>query len=455
MAMRVRDHVELAVANLWKRKLRTLLTAFGVTIGIGALVSMVSFGKGMQRNVTESFRTLDLFNSLTVFSEDFMAGERFDPDRRPVETAPPSGASHAVLDDAALEKIAALRGVETVFPDVRIPAVVKFNGRDEFRLVQVLPARVTGSRMLRFSAGGGFASDEESSLIVTDALLRQFDVRESRELVGKKMVISSIGFDFSRFNPMDLTAALSGERLPFTTEDTELTIVGVADTQAFAGPLPVQSDVFIPSGVAKRMKKLPFSNIWDIFRASEGRLGYSALNVRLSSPAFVEPVKKKVTDLGFRVFALADQFKEVQRGLLILNMVLAAVGMIAIVVASLGIVNTMVMSILERYSEIGIMKAVGASDRDVRRIFFFESSIIGLIGGAFGFALGWAVSGVINRVVNYFLAKQGVPFIHYFYFPLWLVLGAIVFSVAVSLAAGVYPAMRAARVDPVRALRHD
>jgi putative ABC transport system permease protein len=452
--MRVRDHVELAVANLWKRKLRTLLTAFGVTIGIGALVSMVSFGKGMQKNVTESFRTLDLFNSLTVFGGDFMAGERFDPDRKPVE-ATPSGASRAVLDDAAVEKIAALRGVEMVFPEVRIPAVVRLNGKDEFRLVQVVPARVTASRMLRFSAGRGFSSDEESSLIVTDSLLRQFGVRGSQAMIGKKMIISSIGFDFSRLNPADLTAALSGERLPFMTEDTELTIAGVAESQAFAGPLPIQSDVFIPPGVAKRMKKLPFSNIWDIFRASRGRLGYSALNVRLSSPAFVEPVKKEVTGLGFRVFALADQFREVQRGFLILNMVLTAVGMIAIVVASLGIVNTMVMSILERYAEIGIMKAVGASDRDVRRIFFFESSLIGFLGGACGFALGWAVSGVINQVVNYFLAKQGVPFIQYFDFPLWLALGAIAFSVAVSLAAGVYPAMRAARVDPVRALRHD
>jgi len=115
----------------------------------------------------------------------------------------------------------------------------------------------------------------------------------------------------------------------------------------------------------------------------------------------------------------------------------------------------MVMSILERYSEIGIMKAVGASDRDVRRIFFFESSVIGFIGGVFGFALGGGVTGVINLVVIYSLAKQGVPYFPYFSFPVWLALGAIAFSVAVSLVAGVYPAMRAARVDPVRALRHD
>jgi len=452
--MKLRDHIELSIANLWKRKLRTVLTVFGVTIGIGALVAMVSFGKGMQKNVTGSFQSLDLFNSLTVFSEDFMAGDRFDPDERPDETAP-SGASPVLIDDTVLEKIAALRGVDTVFPDVRIPAIVRFSGKQEFRLVQVVPARVMSSRMFRFSAGKGYGSDEEDALVISSYLLKQLGVGDPQPALGKRIVISSIGFDLSRFNPADLAAALSGERLPFVMEDTELTIVGVAENQAALGPIPVQSDILLPPGVAKRMKKLPFSNIWDLFRAREGRLGYSALNVRLSSPAFVEPVKKEVAGMGLRVFALADQFKEVQRGFLILNMVLAAVGMIAIVVASLGIVNTMVMSILERYSEIGIMKAVGASDQDIRRIFFFESSIIGLFGGVLGFALGWAVSGVINRIVNYFLAKQGVPFIQYFSFPAWLVLGAIAFSVAVSLAAGVYPAMRAARVDPVLALRHD
>jgi len=133
----------------------------------------------------------------------------------------------------------------------------------------------------------------------------------------------------------------------------------------------------------------------------------------------------------------------------------AAVGMIAIVMASLGIINTMVMSILDRYSEISIMKAVGTRDRYVRRIFLFESSAIGLLGGVFGLGLGTAVSGLINRIVNYFLARQGVPFIDYFDYPWWLFAGAVLFSVAVSLAAGIYPAMRAVRVDPVRALRHD
>ena len=115
----------------------------------------------------------------------------------------------------------------------------------------------------------------------------------------------------------------------------------------------------------------------------------------------------------------------------------------------------MIMSILERYSEIEIMKAVGASDRDVQKIFFFESCSIGFMGGVFGLGLGWSVSRIINRVVNFFLAKQGVPYINYFHLTLWLCLAAIGFSVIVSLAAGIYPAARAARIDPVVALRHD
>jgi len=131
------------------------------------------------------------------------------------------------------------------------------------------------------------------------------------------------------------------------------------------------------------------------------------------------------------------------------------VGMIGITVASLGIVNTMVMSILERYREIGIMKAVGATDGDVQRVFLFEAGMIGLLGGLLGLALGWVVSFVINEVINALMARQAAPRMEYFCFPWWLCLGAIAFSILVSLIAGVYPTLRAARVDPVIALRHD
>lgn len=453
--MRLSDHIQFSFSNLWKRKLRTFLTTFGVTIGIGALVSMISFGRGMQKNVTESFKALELFNSITVLPSGFMdeRGTR-DPDERRA-VSPPSGRRQSILDNKAAEKIAGLKGVELVFPEIRIPAMVEFNEKEEFRLIQVIPAKVAASKLVKYSAGKAYSSDDENSLIISASLLRQFNIRDPQSALGKTIVISSIAFDFSVLNPVNLAAVFGGKKLPFSKEDYELTIAGVAENLAFGGPTPIQSDIFVPPGTAQKMKRLPFSSIWDLFRAQEGRLGYSALNIRLSSPKFVEPVKKEISEMGFETFALFDQFQEIQKGFLVLDMILLAIGMIAIVVASLGIINTMVMSILERYNEIGIMKAVGASDGDIKKIFFFESSAIGLLGGLFGLALGWVMSGLINRVVNYFLAKQGVPFINYFSFPWWICLGAVVFAVAVSLVSGIYPAWRAARVDPVRALRHD
>jgi putative ABC transport system permease protein len=448
------DHLRFALASLWKRRLRTFLTASGVMIGIGALVSMVSFGKGMQKNVTESFRSLDLFNSLTVLPGGLLERGPRDSDRARL-LVPPGQKTDAVLDDAAVAEIRRLEGVESAFPDIRIPALIRFEGKEELRLVLVVPAALASSGAIRYLAGKAYGSDDDEAAVLSASLLRELGVRDPQSVIGRKIIISSVVFDFSSLNPADLMAAFAGQKLPFSTEDYEMVIAGVSDIPFFGSTGLLQGDVFIPAGTSRRMKRLPFSSIWDLFRAGRRGLGYAAVNVRLTSLRSLEPVKQAIRSMGFTTFALADQFREIQRGFLVLDMVLAAVGMIAIVVASLGIVNTMVMSILERYAEIGILKALGARDRDVRRIFLVESGTIGLLGGVAGLALGSVVSGLINRVVNYFLSRQGVPLIDYFSFPWWLCLGAILFSVAVSLAAGVYPAMRAVRVDPVRALRHD
>jgi len=453
--MRFRDHLELSLSNLWKVKLRTLLTTAGVVVGIGALVSMMSFGTGMQKNVTETFKSLDLFNSITVFPAGSGPGGA-DPDR-PDPRQPrriPAGTAKAVLDDRALDAIARIPGVETVYPDVSFPALVRFNGREEFRLVQVLPAKIAGSRMIKLRAGKPYLSDDADEIIVNEYLLRRLDVKDPASVTGKKLEIASVSFDLGRLNPMNLSSLFQGGKLPVSEETYEFVIVGVGESTGF-GPGSIWNELMIPPGAAGKIKKLPFTSIWDIFRLQEGAIGYAALNVRVSSPGEVDAVKSRIKEMGFSTFALADQFTQVRQAFFFLDMILAAVGMIAIFVAALGIVNTMVMSILERTREIGIMKAVGASDGDVRSVFVFESSIIGFAGGLLGYGLGWIVSRVINRVVNYFLARQGVPAIDYFAFPWWLFAGAMVFAVAVSLAAGIYPAHRAALVDPVKALRHD
>jgi putative ABC transport system permease protein len=451
--MRISDYIEQSFSNLWKKKLRTFLTTCGVAIGIGALVSMISFGKGVQKNITDTFTKLELFNNIIVSpvsDEDRMAKHSDEFEEKENQAKP----IH-VLDDKFIRKATKINGVQSAFPEVRFPAIIRYNQNEQFSLIQVLPADIFRSELLKLSAGASYGPNEPNVVIVSDSLLRKMKLKDPEAIIGQKLEISTLTFDLNLFEPENVVSVLQGTKLPFSKQSYTFTIVGVTEPMGFAGLVPLRSDVFISPAVSEKMKKISLTSIWDFFQSSDQIKGYSAVIVRVSSIKYIEPVKTRIEDWGFKTFALVDELREIKTEFIFMDMFLFAVGMIAITVASLGIINTMVMSILERYRDIGIMKAVGATDKDVKRIFFFESGAIGFWGGVFGLALGWAVSIVINQVINYFMAKQGVSYVNYFSFPWWLCLGAIAFSILISLAAGIYPASRAARVDPVVALRHD
>jgi putative ABC transport system permease protein len=478
--MRISDYIGQAGGNLWKKKLRTFLTTSGVVIGIGALVSMFAFGQGIQSNITDQFKKLDLFNYITVLGR--RPGGRppsFDPDeggeyreehrRRRVEEGG-RGARDAnqptpPLNAQTLRQIEQIKGVQTAFPEVRFPAQVRLGDREEFTMVQVLSSDVVRSGLIQLRAGQAYESNDVNELLISVSLLRRLGVRDPASAVGRDVEVSTLTLDFRLGNllqmlfPSGPTAGGSGpgavQALPFARDDYRFRIAGAAREMGFTGPLPIRSDVFVPPGMAARMRKLSVTSVWELFEPASERTGYATVSVKVRSPEDVPYVKDQLESRGYRTFAMIDQFSEMRIGFLIMDAVLIAVGMIGITVASLGIINTMVMSILERYREIGIMKAVGATDGDVQRIFLFESGMIGLLGGAFGLGLGWVVSLTINEVANAMMARHGVPHMDYFRFPWWLCLGAVVFSILVSLAAGVYPTFRAARVDPVVALRHD
>ncbi|HZX10685.1 MAG TPA: FtsX-like permease family protein [Acidobacteriota bacterium] len=447
--MKLNDYMSFSLSNLWSRKLRSLLTVFGVMIGIGALVSMISFGKGMQKNVTDVFKKMELFNYISVFP-----GEMKEDKSNEQAVSEPQNQRRISLDDKAIEEIRSLRGVETAFPDIRFPAQIELNGQQEFALVQALPVKFARSKLIKIQAGRTFSSEDEPSVIIHSSLLSEFEIKDIQEGLGQKINIKTFFFDLSSLDPTKIGSIISGSKLPIAQKVYSFTIVGISGNIGFEDPSPLRSQVFIPFGVSQKMDKISVTSLWDLFRRAKSS-GYSMVNVRLSSPKFIPSVKEKIQQMGYQIFAFSDQFEEIQTGFLFMDMFLFAVGMIAIVVASLGITNTMIMSIMERYKEIGIMKAVGASNKDIKKVFFFETSVIGFLGGIFGLLLGWFVSGLINRVVNYFLSKQNIPYIHYFDFPWWLCAGAVIFAIMISLGSGVYPAMRAAKVDPAVALRHE
>jgi putative ABC transport system permease protein len=355
----------------------------------------------------------------------------------------PGSKTPVALNDSFIQEISGYSGVDMVFPENRFPAIVRFGDQQDFSFVQVLPADIARSKLMKLRNGSPYREGDEKGLIVSDSFLHGLGVRDFDSAVGRKVLITTLTLDFS-----------GRKKIPFGQNTYEFEVAGVAERIGIGGPLPIKSDIYIPPAPAAKMNKIELSDLWDLFRPPD-REGYSLLTIRAKSPRQVHSIKEKLEKKGLNTFALIDQMEEIKTGFLFMDLFLAAVGMIAIIVSSLGIVNTMVMSTMERYTEIGVMKAVGARDRDVQKIFFFESGTIGLLGGIFGLLLGWGVSRIINAVANYFAAKQAIPHIQYFAYPWWLCVGAVLFSIVVSLISGIYPALRAARVDPVVALRHD
>jgi putative ABC transport system permease protein len=159
--------------------------------------------------------------------------------------------------------------------------------------------------------------------------------------------------------------------------------------------------------------------------------------------------------MGFNTFSILDATRSLRQFFEVLDLFLGIFGSLALAVASIGIVNTLVMAILERRREIGIMKAIGASDGDVKNLFFAEAGAMGILGGIVGVALGWAIGHIINLGTNIYLKRQALPPENFWAVPWWLIAFAIGFAFLVSLVSGLYPAARAARLDPVQALRYE
>jgi putative ABC transport system permease protein len=197
------------------------------------------------------------------------------------------------------------------------------------------------------------------------------------------------------------------------------------------------------------------SNLRDSSDSVTGGPTYTNVSVRVKSPKYVQQVEDAVKKMGFNTFSIIDATKSLRQFFAVLDLFLGIFGSLALAVASIGIVNTLVMAILERRREIGIMKALGASDSDVKGLFFAEAGAMGALGGVLGVALGWIIGHLINFGTNVYLKHQQFPPESIWSVPWWLVAGAIAFAVVVSLLSGLYPASRAARLDPVQALRYE
>jgi putative ABC transport system permease protein len=210
-----------------------------------------------------------------------------------------------------------------------------------------------------------------------------------------------------------------------------------------------------------RLDELKTLNEWAMGRRiNYNKDGYSLVIVKVDNVDHVLDINDQITAMGFQAYTPQSFVKGINNFYLVLQVIFGGVGAIALLVAAIGIANTMAMAILERTREIGLMKAVGATNRDVLSIFLGEAAGIGLLGGLGGVLIGWLAGQGINVIALVYLAQQsasqgGMPPSVAVSTPTWLPIFALLFATLIGLASGLYPALRAATLVPVQALKYE
>ena len=449
--MKLSDMTELAVRNLREAILRNSLTTLGVAVGVASLVAMLSLGVGLQQLATSRLSKSGLFDSIFVTAKSNLRGPGAGP-----PAARAAAPKARPLDDAARAELGRLPNVTEVYPQIRFFTEVRFEGKPFATMVAGMPESSKSSGAFDGMQGSFFSSGNADEAILQGEFAKELNP-QAATLLGKDLVLRYAERQAleARADPSD--ARDSGGGFSVVPKEKRLKIIGVVETEPASGFGGFGSGrLLIPLQVAETLRAAQVNDLRDILRDTSGnKPAYASLTVRVKTPSLVDATEAKIKDLGFAAFSLLDASKSLRIFFSVFDLLLGIFGSLALAVATLGIINTLVMAILERRREIGVLKALGAADRDVKELFFVEAGVMGLAGGVLGVFFGWLIGAALTFGTNVYLKRQDLPGVHIAAVPWWLVAGAIGFSVLVSLAAGLYPASRAAKLDPVEALRYE
>ncbi len=465
--MKAYDLAELAVRNLRESVLRNSLTTVGISVGVASLVAMLSLGIGLQQMATRRLVRSGLFDTVVVTSRrDLRNFNRSD------DAGGPDPAQSPVLDEPSRQKIEQLSNVLEAFPDLRFITSFTYEDKPHLTMTAGVPFSYKSNDAFEGMQGSFFSSDMAPEVILQKTFAAELlgktpkpgtedsPVAElAKPLVGKEMTMR-YAEKIDSATPADANANMpneSGEAATYSIQSHELKlrIVGVTDLDPDSMRGPVRARVLLPLKLLESLHVMQATAMRDTTQATSKIPMYSTVSVRVKDPGKIQLVENAIKKMGFNTFSILDATRSVRRFFTVLDLFLGIFGSLALAVASIGIVNTLVMAILERRREIGIMKAIGASDVDVKKLFFAEAGVMGALGGALGVALGWTIGRVINLGTNVYLRRQDLAPEQIWFVPWWLVASAIAFAIVVSLLSGLYPAARAARLDPVQALRYE
>ncbi|HEY1659704.1 MAG TPA: FtsX-like permease family protein [Candidatus Sulfotelmatobacter sp.] len=475
--MKLPDLTELAMRNLRESLLRNSLTTIGISVGVASLVAMLSLGIGLQQLASRRLMKSGLFDTVVVTSHRDLRNFGHDEHGG---TAP--GESR-ILDESVRQQIERMPNVVEAYPDIRFITELRYDNKPHMTMVAALPESAKSNDAFDSMQGHFFSSDTAAEVVIQKTFAQELLGKTPKPgvddtnvaqlaapLLGKELTMR---YAQRQASPAASTAAsaqtsdndeeededdeddFAGAAYSVVARELKVKIVGVADLDPESMRGPTRARVFLPLKLAESLHVMQPTDLREISRASSGQPVYSSVSVRVNHPSQIRAVEDSIKKLGFNTFSILDATRSLQQFFAVLDLFLGIFGSLALAVASIGIVNTLVMAILERRREIGIMKAIGASDGDVKKLFFAEAGAMGILGGIVGVALGWAIGQVINLGTNVYLKRQSLPPEHFWYVPLWLVGAAILFAFIVSLLSGLYPAGRAARLDPVQALRYE
>ena len=443
--MRFSDNISMAFSDLGRRKKRTFLTSLGVTIGSILILLMVSLGLMIKGFLVDTVNSGS--NTKTVSLEAIKAGAVMpDNPQQAVKEMPDwFKKNFKIINDESLEKISKLNDIEGIeayiggdLAKIKIGDKVYYGNfpikgydlkYDIYFESDVNNAK-SSSKDLNFKpiiAGTKLSSSDKDGILVGESLLEKIGVKDPNSIIGKKLTFEIDNINGKAVAPLNKT----------------FTVVGVESK-------------YMPDGDNFVMSAKNAADIVGFLQYNPNFMktyGYNGANIEAKNLSDVSKLQKSIEDLGYMTTSNQSKAEAINKNFEDITLTLSILGIIVLLVSAIGIVNTMIMVVSERTKSIGVMKSVGASNSQIRLMFIVQSGVIGFVGGVIGSIISIGLFRIISAVVKESIEKQGQSVNIISNIPWWLILATIVFSIIISMIAGVYPASKAAKLDPIEALR--
>lgn len=427
------DLFRMGIKNLWRRKLRTFLTVLGVIIGASSIIVMISLGFGMSASLESQIAQwgdLTIINVHKKWADSSMPGQKEVP-----------------LDSKALLSFKELPNVMAVSPTLQTYGKI-INGRYEAHAnirgidpdsMEDFGFEVSEGRLLNNKDGLTVVFGNKIAERFYDPNARMWreikvDLMKDRMSINMDQGAYMMGPGQENKKPKEYAIKAAG----ILTEGTWETNYGIY--------MPISE---LDKIVKEQQKDQDKRN-----RSRDRNTGYDQVNVKVNDINNVQVVQDTIKEMNFEAYSLNDELESFKKQALVVQAVLGGIGAISLLVAAIGITNTMVMSIYERTKEIGVMKVIGASLKDIKRLFLFESALIGLTGGVFGVGISYVISYLMNTFGANLMNSMGSGAdTNISIIPIWLVLAAMGFSALIGIMSGYFPARRAMNLSALEAIR--